>query len=202
MAQRIVAARPHTEGANRETIIVMRTVALLSITLACGTPSAQPTQPALMAHNEPEPAPTAYQATTVDAGIDAQEETLRSVFERPDAAVAAAEKPADLPEGAFYEDGILVLKATKRWWCATSGSAAGLCGDDERGCRTGYKSKCKQVSSWSCLKAVARTSGETMTLCFETYGKCDSMADTLAMEPEVKSVTECVIFRYDPKAKK
>lgn len=216
MTQRIVAAAAPTEGANRETIRVMRTLALISITLACGTPSAQPTQPMLMAHDEVEPAPSAYRAPA-DAGVDAQEETLRSVFERPDAAVTVADvlksegvqmdagAPAvdpSLPAGAFYEDGVLVMKAKKRWWCAVNGVAAGLCGDDERGCRTGFKAKCRQVGSWACLKATARTSGETTTICFDTYGKCDSTADTLAMEPEVKEVIACAIFRYDAKVPK
>jgi hypothetical protein len=193
----------------RETIDPMRYLAI-ALLFGCGSPVHQPDgQPRLMAHNEPDPAPSRYVPlpdAAVSVGPDAApgvmavsaqtQATLDAIKEKESEPEPAAEVEIN-DSGVTEEDGVPVIATKQRAWCGQL-----TCWLSDPACRQRNGGKaCRRVAAFACFQFTYRTSGKSVSACVETYGTCEQAVDAGSKDPEIKDITPCAIFRYDPRAK-
>lgn len=119
-------------------------------------------------------------------------------------ALAEGDAPGAEPEPEEWdEDGVTVKATTVQPYCITRGKTKNICGRDRGECTKlgGKAGRCRSAKAISCFDATARTTAETRTLCFTSYGLCDGVSHDVNASDEF-TVTECWIVRHRPPAKK
>jgi len=99
------------------------------------------------------------------------------------------------PPNSTLENGVYVARTSERVWCASSGKRKGLCAKTEKDCKK--NGPCKRTDNYACFGATERTSGKEQTICLVTYALCDAITEEVTWFPELASLTDCVIYRYE-----
>lgn len=157
----------------------------------------------------------AVAAPVVDAGIDIEPDaTAQAVTPTTEYVVSYDKTEATQEEIEFVppeddgaspdvtiENGVTVARTSVRMWCATRGRAPGLCYDSQAECK-GRNSRCARRSNYACALYTTRTDGKSHAICTDTYGTCLTAMVDASNDSEVSETGECIVMRYDPKAKK
>ena len=166
----------------------MRHIALVML-FACGSSTAQPSGPELMeddGYEPPQRTPRLSDASVAVAAVDAAADAAP-----PDAAQVTAIDAGNIT----YENGVPMMRAVRPVWC--SPQKPKLCAGTAADCRKTFKTKCVRRDAYACFIAKAHTSGHDVIGCFYDYGACTDGAYDAGLNPEITSMSDCAIMRYD-----